>query len=162
LPAQRGEGGHPTVFLLPSFPERFKRQVGRLTAVVEVTPGQSLAEGLSTTGEMGGGVPEQALVIKSGRGLVVMTGCAHPGVVGMVAQVKASSGDPVHLVIGGFHLRSKTDAEMAVILDGFRRLGVARVAPCHCTGERAIARFAVEYGDGFVQAGVGRVIAIEQ
>jgi metal-dependent hydrolase (beta-lactamase superfamily II) len=40
--------------------------------------------------------------------------------------------------------------------------GSSKVAPRHCTGERAIARFAAEYGDGFVQAGVGRVIAIEQ
>jgi 7,8-dihydropterin-6-yl-methyl-4-(beta-D-ribofuranosyl)aminobenzene 5'-phosphate synthase len=125
-----------------------------------VAPGQSFGEGIFTTGELGRSIPEQALVISTDRGLVVITGCAHPGIVQMTAQAKMLFGDPVYLVLGGFHLGSKSDAEISAILAEFRRLGVERVAPCHCTGERAISRFAAEYGDDFVQAGVGRVITV--
>jgi len=154
-------GVHPVVYLLPSFPADFKRQVGQTTRVVEVRPGQTLSEDIFTTGEMGGRIPEQALVIRTDRGLVVMTGCAHPGIVQMIARAKELFGGPVYLVIGGFHLRDKSKPEIAAIIEDFRQMGVRRVAPCHCTGDRAIAMFASEYGDDFVSAGVGRTIAVE-
>jgi 7,8-dihydropterin-6-yl-methyl-4-(beta-D-ribofuranosyl)aminobenzene 5'-phosphate synthase len=161
LSALLATGVRPTVYLPPSFSRSFKDRVSQTTVVVEVAPGQSLAEGLFTTGEMGRGIPEQALVIRTDRGLAVVTGCAHPGVVQMTAQAKALFSDPVYLVLGGFHLGSKSDAEISAILAEFRRLGVEKVAPCHCTGERAISRFAAEYGEDFIQAGVGRVITVE-
>jgi len=46
------------------------------------------------------------------------------------------------------------------ILEDFRILGVERVAPCHCTGEAALRMFEAEYGQGYIQAGVGRVIHV--
>lgn len=161
LKALLAAGAHPTVYLLSSFPSTFKRQVARLTTVVEASPGQPLGEGLFTTGAMDGGIHEQALVIQSEHGLVVITGCAHPGVARMVARAKALFGGPVYFVMGGFHLGGKSKAEIAAILAEFRQLGVKQVAPCHCTGDRAIAMFAAEYGDDFIRAGVGRVITFE-
>jgi len=162
LSALLDTGVRPTVYLPPSFPNSFKRQLGEVTTVVEVTPGQAIAEGLFTTGEMGSGIREQALVIQAGRGLVVVTGCAHPGVTEMVAQAKELSGEPVYLVLGGFHLGSKGDTQIEAIIASFREMGVARVAPCHCTGDRAIAMFEAEYGDDFIQAGVGTEIILEE
>jgi len=128
--------------------------------VVEVVPGQALAEGVFTTGEMGRTIPEQALVIDTDRGLVVITGCAHPGIVQVATQAKESFGGQIHLVMGGFHLGGKTEAEISAVLADFRKLGVEKVAPCHCTGDGAIAMFAAEYGDDFIEAGVGRMISI--
>jgi 7,8-dihydropterin-6-yl-methyl-4-(beta-D-ribofuranosyl)aminobenzene 5'-phosphate synthase len=154
-------GARPTVYLLPSFPAAFKRQVEQFTTVVEVSPGQSIAAGLFTTGEMGRDIPEQALVIRTESGLVIVTGCAHPGIVEIVAQARELFAEPVRLVLGGFHLGSKSEAEIASILKEFRSLGVAQVAPCHCTGARAIAMFAAEYGEDFIQAGVGSVIRLD-
>jgi 7,8-dihydropterin-6-yl-methyl-4-(beta-D-ribofuranosyl)aminobenzene 5'-phosphate synthase len=154
-------GAHPTVYLLPSFPSSFKRQVGQFTSVIEVTPGQSIAEGLFTSGEMGRDIPEQALMVKTESGLVIITGCAHPGIVAIVEQAQGMFNEPIRLVLGGFHLGSKSIAEIDEILRDFRRLGVEQVAPCHCTGTRAINMFAAEYGDDFIQAGVGRVIKLD-
>lgn len=154
-------GVRPTVYLLPSFPASFKRQVRQVTTTVEVTPGQAVGNGIFTTGEMGSSIPEEALVIDTAQGLVVITGCAHPGVNNMVARAKELFDRPVYLVLGGFHLRSKSDAQVAAIVADFRRMGVTKVAPCHCTGDRAIAQFAAEYGDDFIRAGVGRVITVE-
>ena len=154
-------GTHPTVFLLPSFPSSYKRQVGQFTSVVEVTPGQSIVDGLFTTGEMGRDIPEQALVVKTESGLVIITGCAHPGIVAIVEQAQGMFADPLRLVIGGFHLGSKSKAEVDSILKDFRHMGVQQVAPCHCTGERAVTMFAAEYGEDFIQTGVGKIIQLE-
>jgi 7,8-dihydropterin-6-yl-methyl-4-(beta-D-ribofuranosyl)aminobenzene 5'-phosphate synthase len=105
--------------------------------------------------------PEQALVIQTGDGIVVITGCAHPGIVEMVTQARALAGGPVRLVLGGFHLGDKSASQIRSIIADFRQLGVEQVAPAHCTGERAIAMFAALYGDSYIEAGAGRVIVVE-
>jgi 7,8-dihydropterin-6-yl-methyl-4-(beta-D-ribofuranosyl)aminobenzene 5'-phosphate synthase len=153
-------GNQLSVYLLPSFADTYKRQVGQVAQVIEVVPGQIVGDGILTTGEISGSIPEQALVIHTGEGLVVITGCAHPGVVRIIERAIDLTDDPVHLVLGGFHLGNKSETEISAILADFRRLGVQKVSPCHCTGERAIARFAEEYGQAFVQAGVGKVITV--
>jgi 7,8-dihydropterin-6-yl-methyl-4-(beta-D-ribofuranosyl)aminobenzene 5'-phosphate synthase len=154
-------GARPTVYLPASFSASFKNQVGKRTEVIEVTPGLSIAEGMYTTGEMGRSIPEQALVIKTEPGLVVVTGCAHPGIVEIVEQAREMFDRPVRLVLGGFHLGGKSKAEIDAILRDFRSLKVEQVAPCHCTGDTAIAMFAAEYGEDFIQAGVGRIIGVD-
>ena len=132
-----------------------------MAAVIEVTPDQPILEGIFTTGEMGGDTPEQAIAIEVDRGLVMLTGCAHPGIALMIEHVKATSNLPVYLVLGGFHLKDTAPAEIASIVQTFRRLGVEHVGSCHCTGEQAIAAFAEEFGDDFVQIGTGRIIEFE-
>jgi 7,8-dihydropterin-6-yl-methyl-4-(beta-D-ribofuranosyl)aminobenzene 5'-phosphate synthase len=154
-------GRHPTVYLLPSFPSRFKRRTGRKTEIIEVTAGQSFATGLYTTGEMHNRIEEQSLVIQTGRGLVIVTGCAHPGIVKIIQRAKELFDAPVHLVMGGFHLRSKSEIEMTAILADFRRLGVGKVAPSHCTGDRSISMFAELYGEECIQSGAGKIIHVE-
>jgi 7,8-dihydropterin-6-yl-methyl-4-(beta-D-ribofuranosyl)aminobenzene 5'-phosphate synthase len=154
-------GARPEVYLLPSFPASFRNQVGRLVEVIEVTEGMKVAENLYTTGTLGRSIPEQALVIRTSEGLVVVTGCAHPGIVEILEQVQETFNDKIHLALGGFHLGSKSRAEIESILKAFRRLGVELVAPCHCTGDTAIAMFAEEYGDDFIQTGVGQTFRLE-
>ena len=151
-------GAKPAIYLLPSFLVSFKRQIEQFTQVIEVSPGQSLAEGFWTTGEMRRTIPEQALVIRTEQGLVVIMGCAHPGIVAIVKQAQDMFAKPVRLVLGGCHLRSKSEAESAAILKDFRRLEVEMVAPCHCTGEYAIKLFAAEYGKDFIKVGVGKTV----
>jgi len=128
--------------------------------VIEVTPGQVLGDSILTTGEISGNIPEQALLVRTEYGLVVITGCAHPGIVRIIESAIELTNDPVYLVLGGFHLGDKSKTEISAILANFRRLGVQKAAPCHCSGESAIAMFADEYGQAFVQAGVGMVITI--
>ena len=106
-------------------------------------------------------IPEQALVIQTGQGLVVITGCAHPGIVAILEKVQNLFAEPVNLVLGGFHLGDKSEAEIDAILNDFRRLEVEQVAPCHCTGEYAITRFVAEYGKDIFQVGVGSMIRLE-
>ncbi len=144
-----------TVYLPRSSSSRFKGQVKARTHVVEVHEPMGIAEGIYTTGEMGRGLVEQALVLDTNQGLVVITGCAHPGIVRIVKKAKEVASGEVYLVLGGFHLSvASTKAARDVIAD-FRRLGVQKVAPCHCTGNRAMGMFAAEYGEDFIRVGVG-------
>ncbi len=147
-----------TVYLLRSFPASFKAQVRTRVRVVEVHEPMELTEGIYTTGEVDSGIGEQALVVKTGQGLAVITGCAHPGIVRMVRRAKEVAGGEVYLVMGGFHLGGASKREIESIIAEFRRLGVQKVAPCHCTGNRAKQMFAAEYGDDFIKVGVGLVL----
>jgi 7,8-dihydropterin-6-yl-methyl-4-(beta-D-ribofuranosyl)aminobenzene 5'-phosphate synthase len=151
----------PPVYLLPSFPSSFKRGASRRTEVIEVAAGQTLVDGVLTTGEMGSDIREQALAIQTESGLVVITGCAHPGIVEIIERARQIGGHDVHLVIGGFHLRNATASEIDSIVADFRRLGVEKVAPTHCTGDLAIARFEEAFGEDFIRAGVGRQICVD-
>lgn len=155
-----GTGIRPTVYVPRSFSAHFKADVRSLTDLIEVHRPVEIRPGIHTTGEVGRGLVEQALAVETGDGLVVVTGCAHPGVVEMVRHAKESVGGKVHLVIGGFHLGGASQRRVKAIIADFRQLGVKRVAPCHCTGERAIRVFAEEYGGDFVKAGVGLILDI--
>jgi len=64
-------------------------------------------------------------------------------------------------VLGGYHLRSTGPDQLRALIAEFRRLGIEKVAPTHCTGDPAIEMFAAEYGDDFIRAGAGLVIDIE-
>lgn len=154
-------GVRPIVYLHPSFPEEFKQRIGSLTTVVETEAGQYVSGRISTTGEVEGGIPEQALIVETARGLVVVTGCAHPGVARMIASAKSLRGGSVHLALGGFHLLNMGPEQLRALTAEFRQLGVEKVAPTHCTGDPAIEMFAAQYGDDFVPVGAGLVIGVE-
>jgi len=157
-----GTGIRPTVYVPRSFPTRFKSDVRSLTTLVKVHGPAEIRPGIHTTGEVGRGLVEQALAVKTGDGLVVVTGCAHPGVVKMVrrAQSVGARLPRPYLVMGGFHLGGMSRRRVKAIIADFRQLGVQKVAPCHCTGDRAIRVFAEEYGPDFIKAGVGMVLDI--
>ena len=147
------------VYLPQSFPEGFTAGLAERTRVVEVAERQEILPGVYSTGELGDEIIEQSLVVETAQGLVVLTGCAHPGVARIVQR--ATEQGRVYLVMGGFHLDAAGHAEVQQVLDEFRALGVEKVAPCHCTGTHAIASFAEAYGPDFIQAGVGTVVSIE-
>lgn len=150
----------PVIYLPASFPGEFVdslREYG--AAIVRVDRGQKIGEGINSTGELSGPVNEQSLICSSERGLVVVTGCAHPGILHIVEVAKAIS-ENVYLVMGGFHLRDQSISSLRRIVDDFRQLGVVKVCPCHCTGDAARALFAEAYGGNCVLGGVGTRIEI--
>jgi 7,8-dihydropterin-6-yl-methyl-4-(beta-D-ribofuranosyl)aminobenzene 5'-phosphate synthase len=88
----------------------------------------------------------------------VITGCAHPGIVQIVTASKNLIKDNVFLVIGGFHLRDNSQSEIENIIYRLKNLGVRYVGPCHCTGDLARDLFKKEFGEYYIEVGVGKRI----
>lgn len=149
------------VYVLNDFASPIRQRVGAEVEVITISGAQRIAEGIHTTGRMSRGIPEQSLVIQGPQGLVVITGCAHPGISEIVDQAKAMFDQPIDLVMGGFHLRETSAAERQAIIDHFDQLGVVSVAPSHCTGDMAIRDFREHYQNQYLKLGVGRIIIIE-
>jgi 7,8-dihydropterin-6-yl-methyl-4-(beta-D-ribofuranosyl)aminobenzene 5'-phosphate synthase len=119
-----------------------------------------IAPGVRSTGEMGRLVKEQALVLEGKDGCALLTGCAHPGIVAVVERAREiAEGRPL-LLIGGTHLFNKLSFRIKRTVSRLRELGVVRIAPCHCTGERGLRYFAEAYGDAFIPTGAGTVLEI--
>lgn len=148
-------GIRPTVYVPAAFPASFKTDVRARTDLVEVTGPLEVSPGVYTTGEIGARMVEQALVVETGAGSVVLTGCAHPGIVEMVRRAQEVTTGEVTLAMGGFHLGNASPDQIEDMIAALRGLGVQQVAPCHCTGDRARRMFVDAYGPACTLAGVG-------
>lgn len=145
-----------TVYMLDSFPSSVKESArGAGAEVVEARNATVVCEGVATTGVLGTEIEEQALMINTRNGLVVLTGCSHPGVVEIVEGAIELTGSEVHLVLGGYHLGDRGDTALLRIVSEMRELGVEKVAPTHCSGELARSRFRDGYGEDYIEVGVG-------
>ena len=110
---------------------------------------------------LGNGIKEQSLILSTSEGLLIVTGCAHPGVVDIIRTAKeVVPGDRVYLVMGGFHLSGTSSTQIESIIDSFEQLTVKKVAPCHCSGENTRQLFAAHYGDDYIESGVGTRISL--
>jgi 7,8-dihydropterin-6-yl-methyl-4-(beta-D-ribofuranosyl)aminobenzene 5'-phosphate synthase len=150
------------VYIPESFPQEFEQRVKKYGAqVVRVHAPLEIDRGIYSTGEVDHGIKEQSLIIKTPKGIILITGCAHPGIVEIIKEAKSITKEDVYMVIGGWHLSSAGEREMKGIIDAFQRMGIQKVAPYHCTGDRAMAMFKSEYRGNYIEAGVGRIIEIE-
>jgi len=104
---------------------------------------------------------EQALILKTTKGLMIILGCAHPGVVQMTEAIKKHFKEDLYCVLGGYHLESKTENEINSIVSKFQKLDVCKVAPTHCTGQKAIEIFSKSYGDNFLRLKTGLEIELQ-
>jgi 7,8-dihydropterin-6-yl-methyl-4-(beta-D-ribofuranosyl)aminobenzene 5'-phosphate synthase len=89
-------------------------------------------------------VDDQALAISiDGKGLAVISGCAHSDIVNSLTQAKKVTGESrVHAVIGGFHLEGADEARIGATVRELARLEPALVCPSHCAGFKAMRRIA--------------------
>jgi 7,8-dihydropterin-6-yl-methyl-4-(beta-D-ribofuranosyl)aminobenzene 5'-phosphate synthase len=144
-----------------SFPPEFGRKVGEAGAKTKaVDKPLEICRNVFLTGEMGEAIKEMSLVLDTPGGLVVVTGCSHPGIVGILKRAKEIRGKPIRLVFGGFHLGNAPDAEVQKIIAAFKELEVGRCGATHCTGDRPIALFKAAYGERYQPIGTGRVIEV--
>ena len=150
------------IYLPSSFPGWFKARARRYGAEVrEVREPGEILPGVYTTGEMGGGIKEQSLVVNTKGGLVIITGCAHPGILKIISRAKGMFKRKVLLVMGGFHLNWSSEGRIREVVRGFRKAGVLYVAPCYCSGQSARRLFREEYGPHYIEAGVGKTLTLQ-
>ena len=103
---------------------------------------------------------EQSLIIPTSKGLVIITGCSHPGIVEIVKHAKTLMNDDVYLVFGGFHLNSTDLNEVNNIALELRKL-TKHIGPCHCTGSNSMEIFNSIFKEDFIDIRAGLKINIE-
>lgn len=106
---------------------------------------------------------DQALVLNvRGRGLVVMTGCGHAGIINVLRHARRLCGeDTIHAVVGGFHLTGPAfEPVIPPTLDALAGFSPDVLVPCHCTGWRAKHALAARFPQAFVQTSVGTRIEL--
>jgi len=150
------------VYLPKSFPKRFKEMVTSYGAkFVEVEKHAKICENVYSTGQLGTLTKEQGLIIQTEKGLIIITGCAHPGIVKMVKASKVLFNEQILLVMGGFHLEWATRGKIEKIITAFKDFNVKYVGPCHCTGDKARTLFEKHFAKNYINIGVGKVVAIK-
>jgi 7,8-dihydropterin-6-yl-methyl-4-(beta-D-ribofuranosyl)aminobenzene 5'-phosphate synthase len=102
-------------------------------------------------------IGEQAVILNSkGKGLIVLSGCAHRGIVNTVKQAQRMTGiEKVYAVMGGFHLTNAKPDLIQKTVAGIKAMKPEYIVPTHCTGFEAITAFAREMPDQFILNTVG-------
>jgi 7,8-dihydropterin-6-yl-methyl-4-(beta-D-ribofuranosyl)aminobenzene 5'-phosphate synthase len=144
-------------FFSPSFKDAIKKKGA---TVAEVEKFQKICPGVYTTGVIPGWIKEQSLILDTDKGIIVVTGCAHPRITNIITKAKELLEKEIHLVFGGFHLGAFYENEISEIIDHFLKSGVKKVGPGHCSGDEARRLFAEEYKDDFIKIGVGKEIKV--
>lgn len=93
-------------------------------------------------------VKEQALVISLSKGLVVITGCNHPGIKNTIDKAQQiTSNKKLYALIGGLHLKGSDKKEVNKIIHFLKKQNPRIIAPCHCTGMNAVQMMKNAFGE---------------
>ncbi len=123
---------------------------------------QPIAENIYTTGCLsvqykGSKIEEQALIVKSRKGISLICGCAHPGVLEFIRKTKETfPGDKFYALIGGFHLMGEDKRTINYIAGQIKNSGVENIGPAHCSGFEAVSIFKKNYPENFLEVKVGQ------
>jgi 7,8-dihydropterin-6-yl-methyl-4-(beta-D-ribofuranosyl)aminobenzene 5'-phosphate synthase len=144
------------VYMPAAFSSSFIRDVeARARSVVRTERPHEVVTGVWTTDVLERPLVEQALYVETAEGIVVVTGCAHPGVVELARSARSESGAEVRAVLGGFHMAGMGRSGIERVIHGLRELDVRRVGPCHCSGDPARQAMREAFGDDYLDIGVG-------
>lgn len=142
-------------------PKGFPRKLVPQHMQIHSSDFQQIDEGIFTMVLKGGlFLYEQVLILRTENGLVIVTGCAHPGITHILEAARAKLNAPIHFVLGGFHLFRKTSSFTGKIVNQFKAMGVKKVAPCHCSGKQTIEQFKEAYSQDFYRVSAGTVLKV--
>ena len=155
------------VYICPNFSPDFKDKAKKFGAsLIEIDKLTQILPGIFSTGEIAGAyhnkyMAEQAMVLKTKNGITIITGCAHPGVLKMVEKVKTKfPKEPIYLVSGGFHLMESDKRAIEIVAEKFKKLGIIKAGPTHCSGPEAAGIFKEKYGKNFVSIKTGQIFKV--
>jgi len=101
---------------------------------------------------------DQALFWESSKGVVILLGCAHAGVINTLNYVRQlTANKPVYAIVGGMHLVNASQLRLQATLETFKEYNVKFIAPTHCTGAAAVDWFRTYLPDRFSEVRVGTV-----
>ncbi|MFC1736893.1 MBL fold metallo-hydrolase [Candidatus Hydrogenedentota bacterium] len=106
-------------------------------------------------------IDDQSLILKTDSGLLVLCGCAHSGVINTLRRVAAlTDKGPLRGVVGGMHLGKASDERIRRTINDFKGFDVEMAGLAHCTGRKAEAAFAAEFGERVFACPVGTTIEL--
>ena len=112
------------VYVPASFSKNLKTEIGNRATLIEVKESVEISQGVRSTGELGNKIKEQALILDTGNGCYVLTGCAHPGLA-IIMDTALVYGN-IKGIFGGLHDSKE-----------FERLkGLKIIAVGHCTAHK--------------------------
>ena len=104
---------------------------------------------------------DQSLVIESEKGLVVVLGCAHTGMINILEHVlEKTRKDRVYAILGGTHLDFASPPQLQETIAALKKYNVTHIGVSHCTGLKAASRLYSEFGDRFFFGQVGEVLEV--
>jgi len=102
-----------------------------------------------------------ALIINTELGLVIVSGCAHRGIINTLYHAQQLTGKKeIHTVLGGSHLIGASEERVRLTIAALKDLRVERLGLCHCTSLPVVARLAQEFGDKFFFNNTGTVLEL--
>lgn len=105
---------------------------------------------------------DYSLALKTPKGLVVILGCAHAGLINILEHLTSQSGESrVYAVLGGTHLGFSPADQLENTMQAMKKFDIQILAVSHCTGQGPIARLSAEFGPRFAFAPVGYVLEVE-
>lgn len=91
---------------------------------------------------------DTAVMIETIRGNILITGCAHRGIINIIRQAQRLSGkDEFLAVIGGFHLSNKSEKYISKVVCELKKIEIDRIMPLHCTGPEGYFAIKKEFGE---------------
>jgi 7,8-dihydropterin-6-yl-methyl-4-(beta-D-ribofuranosyl)aminobenzene 5'-phosphate synthase len=159
------------------FSEAVNREAGEVIACREPT---EVAEGIWMTGEIprvtdyedtggdfvgdkDGLIPDpllddQALFFKTPKGIVVILGCAHAGVINTLRHVQSLTGGPIHAMVGGMHLLNASAHRLKRTLEDLRSIRPDWIGPNHCTGDQAAVALRMAFTPNYLECHAGQTV----
>jgi len=128
--------------------------------LIEVESSTVVTKGIVIIGQLYGPPWEQALALNTTRGLVVLVGCSHPGVENIVSKAVKELETKPYLVIGGFHMVSRSREDCEKTVKELLKLGVSLIAPIHCSGDTIRKILDEQYSEHYLKACVGTKVEI--
>ncbi|MEJ2615007.1 MAG: MBL fold metallo-hydrolase [Ignavibacteriaceae bacterium] len=152
-----------TIYFPQSFPDQLINEMKKSGAkLFPVSSFQELQTNIFSLGELDGNIPEQSLAIRSPKGIIIITGCAHPGIINILQKANEFfPNETIYLALGGFHLIRKTENELMDIINKMLKMEILNVAPSHCSGNKARNLFKDAYQNNYIQTGAGKIIEIK-
>jgi 7,8-dihydropterin-6-yl-methyl-4-(beta-D-ribofuranosyl)aminobenzene 5'-phosphate synthase len=104
---------------------------------------------------------DQALIVNTESGLVVILGCAHRGIINTLYHAQKLTGkEMIYAVVGGSHLINTSEERLWQTIAALRELNVQRLGLCHCTDLPAASVLAQEFGESFFFNKAGTVLTV--
>ncbi len=162
----------PLLFLPAEFPktqtpkakgyveETLKKADGIGSNVIKIMGPTKIGDYFYSTGYFEEKTYEQSLIINTSKGLIILVGCSHPGIVEIVKQAKKQLNKDVYFVMGGFHLEGeKYPEKIKDIADELKGL-TKYIAAGHCNDEKAQEIFKGTFGKNFINIKAGLTFKI--